>query len=355
MAHRLSAEFTDGQLYVSVGDTRDEPSTAFEAVGRFLVALGTEESALPDRLEQRVDLYRDLVSDRRDLVVVDNAPGAAYATPLIPGSASCAVLINSRSRFGNSIGQYALNLDRLSPTGAVEMLTSIAGTRRVTEDPEAALEIVKYCGRLPLALRIAGVRLAAKPHWPLWKLAGRLRDEDRRLDELSHGHLDVRASINRSYRSLDPDAHRLLRLAGSKFGLTEVSAWSMAAMMAVSDQTAQQCLEQLFDYHLVAAVPTRAYPEPLRYVVSDLVRLFARERSEVEDSRADIVSSRDRLSEIDPAAAPAPVDSAHHADNGAARAVGEAAAEPGHAGDLVIAIPEEQSSLIAVIEPFRTW
>ncbi|MFC0002974.1 AfsR/SARP family transcriptional regulator [Micromonospora siamensis] len=355
VAHLLRPEFDQGQLYVSYGEAAGSSRTPAEALGRFLIALGVEAANLPSTLEGRVDLYRDLVSNRRILIVVDNAPGPDHVAPLIPGCTSCAVLINSPVRFGRAIGQYNLDLDRLSPDRAVELLSAIAGPQRVADDPEAALEIARYSGFLPLALRIAGARLAAKPHWPLRKLANRLREEDRRLDELSPGnHLNVRASIAASYRRLAPEAQRLLRLVG-RFGLAEVSAWSAAAMMVVSALVAEQCLEQLFDLHLVA-VPHPTSWEPQHYVVSDLVRLFARERSEVEDARDELSSAPDGPA---PAAAgsdraDSPLPGGPVVDQGEATADSGAwpAATP---ADPVTAVAEQRSSLRAVAEPPPTW
>ena len=84
----------------------------------------------------------------------------------------------------------------------MELLGRVAGPGRVAAEPDAAAAIVGYCGRLPLAVRIAGARLAARPAWTLARLAERLADEHRRLDELAAGDLEVRASIALSYRPL---------------------------------------------------------------------------------------------------------------------------------------------------------
>jgi hypothetical protein len=85
--------------------------------------------------------------------------------------------------------------DRLQ---AVELLGRIVGSERVAAEPESAAEIVGFCGRLPLAIRVAGARLAARPGWPLAQLAGLLADARRRLDQLAAGDLEVRASLELS-------------------------------------------------------------------------------------------------------------------------------------------------------------
>lgn len=50
---------------------------------------------------------------------------------------------------------------------------------------EMAALVAQRCGYLPLALRIAGATLLARPYWSMRKLAGSLADEHTRLQELS--------------------------------------------------------------------------------------------------------------------------------------------------------------------------
>jgi hypothetical protein len=226
----------------------------------------------------------------------------------------------------------------------------------VTDDPSSALKIARLCGFLPLALRIAGAKLAAKPHWTLRKLANRLDDEDRRLDELCLGHLNVRADIEANYRNLSLESQRLLRLAG-RLGLSELTPWSAAATMAVSERVAEQCLEELFDCHLITA-PSHAQSEPQQYVVSDLVRLFGGERSEVEEARAEITPTAEK-----PAPASAPPDPTRMPATGG-DALLQIADVPEHsphdpvsekAAEAIMRVNEQRSSLSAVAEPLPTW
>ncbi|MFD2349650.1 hypothetical protein ACFSTC_10150 [Nonomuraea ferruginea] len=72
---------------------------------------------------------------------------------------------------------------------------------------------MNQCGGLPLALRVAGARLASRRQWSVARLADRLDDEHRRLDELAVGDQAVRASIGLSYQLLPPLAKTALRRA----------------------------------------------------------------------------------------------------------------------------------------------
>src|SRR5207247_2962886 len=130
-------------------------------------------------------LYRSLLADRRMLVLLDNAVNVAQVRPLLPAGAGNVVLITSRSRLAGLAAAEVVNLDVLPPGPAVELLGKIAGRDRIARDPAAAAKLSALCEYLPLALRIVGARLAAKPHWPLQRLAGRIAVDERRLDELT--------------------------------------------------------------------------------------------------------------------------------------------------------------------------
>ena len=173
VAHRLRSEYPDGQLYVNLQGAQPHPVEAGEVLVRFLRALGLDGSSIPDGLEERVERYRTLLADRQVLVVLDNAAGEAQVRPLLPGGPACRVLVTSRVRLTGLEGARLVDLDVLPPRAAVELLARVAGPVRVAAEPEAAAAIVGYCGRLPLAIRIAGARLAARPAWTLARLAER--------------------------------------------------------------------------------------------------------------------------------------------------------------------------------------
>ena len=289
----LRDQFPDGQLYASLRSAGlSDPVTPHEVLGRFLTALGVDGLGVPEAFDQRADLYRDLLSERRILVVLDDVTGAEQVLSLIPGGSHCGVLVNGRTRFGAELGAALLDLDVLPPDRAVDLLAATAGDQRVRADLDSAARIAGLCGYLPLAIRIAGAKLASKPHWTSGTLVGRLADEHRRLDEFSQGHLDVRASISLSYAGLIRPAQTLLRRIGD-LDLAEISVWVAAAVMDLSPTATEELLEALFDAQLLDATGPDAAGQQ-RYRLHDLVRLFARERAQAEDPATDATAWRGR-------------------------------------------------------------
>jgi tetratricopeptide (TPR) repeat protein len=283
VAHQLRDRFPDGQLYVNLRGAQQQSLPAALVLARFLRALGMDGAAIPPDVEEREALYRALLADRRVLVVLDNAASEAQVRPLLPGTPGCGVLVTSRARLAGLEGARLIDLDVLEESQALELLGRIVGAERVAAELEAAARIVGFCGRLPLAIRVAGARLATRPGWPLTNLAELLADERRRLDQLAAGDLEVRASLALSYQALSGTQQRALRL----LGLLEVgdfSAWLAGPLLRVGHGQAEALVEGLADAQLLdlAAVDPGGAS---RYRFHDLVRLYARERAAAEDDQ----------------------------------------------------------------------
>ncbi len=284
VAHQLAADFRDGQLYASLrgaGAAGVTPLEPAEILGRFLRAVGVDGGAVPAGVEERAALYRSRLAGRRVLVVLDDAAGEAQVRPLLPGSPGCAVLVTSRARLAGLAGARLVHLDVLDAGQAVELLARIAGPGRVAAEPEAAAAIAAACGGLPLAVRIAGARLAARPHWSLGRMADLLADECGRLDALAHGDLEVRASLSLSYRGLAEGQRRLFRRLGL-LGAPDVASWVAGALLDRPAPEAEALLEELVDAQLVDVAIWDVTGRP-RYRLHDLVRLFARECVHAEE------------------------------------------------------------------------
>ncbi|MER6155499.1 BTAD domain-containing putative transcriptional regulator [Streptomyces sp. NPDC001868] len=279
-AHRVAGEYPDGQLYAELHGF-SEPVPPAEVLGRLLRALGADP---PEDTAERGDLFRSLVAGRRILLVLDDANGEAQVRPLLPGSATCGVLVTSRARLGGLVGARRTDLDVLDNARGLELLTRVTGPERTPDDPReqaAARRIVELCGGLPLALRIAGARLATRRHWTPSVLAERLADEHRRLDELSVGDLEVRAGLGLSYQALDQCARRVLRRIAT-LGSADVAVWTVAALSGTPEDEAEEILERLLDAQLINCPGTDQIGQP-RYRLHDLVRVYAAERAETED------------------------------------------------------------------------
>jgi DNA-binding SARP family transcriptional activator/tetratricopeptide (TPR) repeat protein/transcriptional regulator with XRE-family HTH domain len=281
-AHQLRSVFPDGQLYVNLRGVEAQALDPAEVLGGFLRALGVDGRLLPDDVDERARLYRSLLADRRVLVLLDNAADAAQVGPLLPGGAGNAVLVTSRNRLVELAAAEVIDLDVLPPGQAVELLGKIAGADRVADEPEAARTIAALCGYLPLALRIAGARLAARPHWRLRRLADRLGAHQRRLDELATGDLEVRASVALSYQGLGATERRAFRLLGL-LEVPDFAPWMLSALLEVPAARAEEVAERLADAQLLDTIGEDAAGQ-LRYRFHDLLRLYARERLAEEDT-----------------------------------------------------------------------
>ncbi|MEU7004057.1 BTAD domain-containing putative transcriptional regulator [Nonomuraea sp. NPDC046570] len=276
LAHRLRRSYPDGQLY-AVFTAQTTPATV---LAQFLGGLGVPGSAIPETLAERVHLYRSLLAGRRFLILVDDVDSEARVRPLQPGSAGCAVLVTSRKRLLGLESAYFADLDVLESEPAVSLLSKIVTAERVAAEPEAALEIVELCGRLPLAVRIAGARATVRPESRLSVFATALRDEASRLDRLKAGDLDVGAAIATSYVSLDQPERRLLRLLGL-LDAPHFPSWVAAALTGMPERSAERTLLSLVDARLVDEIGTGAEGRS-RFRLHDLIRIFACERAAEE-------------------------------------------------------------------------
>jgi tetratricopeptide (TPR) repeat protein len=281
-AHQLRSHFPDGQLYANLHGASAQLVPPGDVLARFLRDLGMDPERIPAGEEERAAQFRSWVTDRKVLIVLDDAKDAAHVRPLLPGSASCAVLVTTRSRMPDLAGSRFVDLDVLEPAEATDMFAGIIGRDRAEAEPEATADVVTACAGLPLAIRIAGARLAARGGWSVRTIATRLADQRRRLDWLRTGDLAVRACFEVSFSSLprsgsggvDPaHAFRMLGLwQGPTIGLA-----AAAALLGQPDEDVAEALEILVDAQLLQA------PAPDRYRFHDLLRAYAAERATADE------------------------------------------------------------------------
>jgi tetratricopeptide (TPR) repeat protein/transcriptional regulator with XRE-family HTH domain len=296
VAHLVADRFPDGQLYVDLlGACNTQTRAPEDVLEEWLRVLGEESATLPARLDERAALFRSLLSRSRMLLLLDNARDMEQIRPLLPAANTCAVLITSRNRMAELPGAYKLGLESLPDDEAWTLLAQLAGADRLAAEPEATGELLRACGGIPLALRIAGARLAARANWRVSTLAHRLRDERRRLDELEIGDLAARASFQVSYAALAktegdavPSAARAFRLLGLAAG-PDISLPAAAALLGVSARRAERALESLVDGHLLES------PTPDRYRMHDLVRLYAVEQVQRDEDESERQAAVARL------------------------------------------------------------
>ncbi|WP_188195968.1 AfsR/SARP family transcriptional regulator [Nonomuraea sp. SYSU D8015] len=280
-AHEARDDFPDGRLYVNLRGAGPRPVDPRDALARFLRALGMPGTAIPDTTDERAEMFRARLSDRRVLVILDDAADEAQAEQLIPAGAGCAAIVTSRAGLTALPGAHRLALGVLGTDAAVRLLNTITGRDGLDAEGTTAARLAELCGHLPLALRIAGARLAARPHWPADRLLSRLAAEHDRLNELTHGSLSVRASLALGYSGLAEPVRALFR----RLGLVEApdfAGWVAAALLGTGSREAEDVLERLLDAQLVEYAGVDHVGEA-RYRMHDLVRLHARERGAADE------------------------------------------------------------------------
>ncbi|MFI6344238.1 ATP-binding protein [Streptomyces sp. NPDC050560] len=287
-AHGVQERFADGTLYVNLrGYDPGPPIAAYEALRRFLLALGAPAAAMPDDTESASALYRSLLAERRVLIVLDNAAGAAQVRPLLPGAFGCLVLITSRGHLSGLVvrdGARRLSLDTFPEDEAVALLRGLIDDYRSGDTLEQLTELARLCARLPLALRVAAERAVSSPHLSLEEMIEDLRDESALWDALSTGggadDEAVRSVFAWSYRALPPDAARLFRLLGLHPG-PEISLEAAAALAASSARRTRQQLDLLVGAHMVQQ------SGPGRYEFHDLLRAYAADEAQTDEPEAE--------------------------------------------------------------------
>jgi DNA-binding SARP family transcriptional activator len=291
-AYQLAHRFRDGQLFADLrGADGRGPAQPAEVLRRFLRALGVDVAAGAS-LDDQIDLYRTVLADKNVLIICDNVRQDSQVEPLIPPGPGNRMIINGRSRLHSGPATRTIELAVLDQDRAVGLLRLLLGDERIDIEPAAARELVRLCGQLPLALRIAVARLRARPHWTIEQLVDSLRGEHHRLDQLAHGQLDVRLSIGLSYRDLKPDA-KLLLCAMADLDLTHLSAWAAAALLDSSIDDANTVLDDLFGAHFADIAGHDAVGA--LYQIHDLVRAYALEQSDTDPVRERLPAARLRL------------------------------------------------------------
>ncbi|MEV8375266.1 NB-ARC domain-containing protein [Kribbella sp. NPDC056861] len=298
-AHAAAEDFPDGQVYLDLrGYGAGEPVSPLDALDSLLRAFGLSGPDVPLRVDEAAARLRTLLANRRALILLDNARDAAHVEHLLPGTGRSAVIITSRYDLTGMPIARILRLGLLSASEGLGLLRTIVGETRVAHEPTAAQSILASCGLLPLALKIAAGRLAARPHWPLSHLANLLRDERRRLDQLEDHEIGVRTSFDVSIEDLDRGESAREQRAVAAFALfgvpdgPDLSVEVAAKLLNCDERTATDALEDLCNLHLVESLA------PRRYRLHDLLRMYARERAQAQVSAADRAAAITRIVDL---------------------------------------------------------
>ncbi|WP_435592951.1 tetratricopeptide repeat protein [Nocardia sp. bgisy118] len=272
-AHRLAPAFPDGRYFVELhahtpGHSAVDPD---DVLARLLIGMGMDPGSIPESLPGRRDLWRDRSSDKRILLVLDDARDVHQIEPLLPTGGGCFTLVTSRRRLVALDGATPLPLSLLEPEPAAELFAAMANReRRADADAAAVRRIVALCGYLPLAIVLLAGRVAHHPAWSIAELAEEFAAFDNgRLDELDVGDRAVRIAFTMSYDRLPARRQQLFRWLGLHPG-SELDVAAASALWDCAPGQARRELEALYADHLLEATVRG------RYRSHDLLREYAR-------------------------------------------------------------------------------
>ncbi|AXB42799.1 AfsR/SARP family transcriptional regulator [Amycolatopsis albispora] len=270
-AQQLREQCPDGCLFVNLhGHSDGQPALAPSRVlRRLLRAVGVDDNQAMDDLDELSAHWRAATASLRLLLVLDDASGAEQVRPLLPAGPGSRVLVTSRRRLSGLDTARRVSLGPLDLEQAQDLLNRIVGGARAGREQAAVRELARLCGRLPLALRIAGARLQNRPMWTFEYLVSRLADDGSRLGELTAEDRSVEAAFRLSYEQLPAFEQRAFRMLGLA-PTPELDRLALAALLGSSVAEAENALESLVDTSLLQQ------PAPGRYRPHDLVAVYAR-------------------------------------------------------------------------------
>ena len=277
-AHRLAGRFPDGQFFVPLhahtpGQRLVDPA---EALASLLLTAGAAAQQIPPGVEARAARWRDFAAGKKILLLLDDAAGHEQVEPLLPGTACSLVLITSRRRLTALEDATVLSVDTLTPADAATLLARLAGRSDLSPETEAAGEIARLCGYLPLAIGMLARQLRHHPARSGAGLAADLASARDRLAGMHAENLSVAAAFDLSYQELTADQQRLFRRLGLAPG-PDIDSYAAAALDDISVETARGRLDDLYDNHLITE------PQAGRYLLHDLLREYARTLADGDD------------------------------------------------------------------------
>ncbi|WP_410636507.1 ATP-binding protein [Amycolatopsis sp. cmx-4-83] len=274
-SHRVQDQFPDGTLFVDLrGYGPAAPLHPSVALTSFLSSLGVPGSVVPARLDAQAGLYRSVLAGRRTLIVLDNALDGAQVQPLLPGSPGCVTIVTSRDALTELVVSRAARPVDLPPfTGEQSLLLArgLVGPDRVDAEPEAVAELVRVCGGLPLAVRIAAARALTRPRNSLAEVVADLTTESSGLTSA------MQVVFDWSYARLPATTARVFRRLGAHPG-PEFGVAAVAALTALAPEAAYDALERLVELRLLEPIGRR------RYRIHDLLHAYAARRTDHDDT-----------------------------------------------------------------------
>lgn len=272
LSHRVAEQYPDGRLFYRLSDV-DQSGLEAEVLRHFLVTLGVAPQQVPERREARSAMFRSLTARRRLLVFLDGAVSASQVRTLLPGDGESLVLVTERqslATLGVDTPVTVITLSPLASSAARELLVRLVDEERVAAEPDAVDEIIELCGRLPVALCVAGAMVGGSRVRRFATMLERLTDERRRLDTLSRNEdLAVNAAFGAAYGLLGAPAQRCYRALGLRPRSDEIALDALVAALDMPRYEVAEAVEDLTNARLVEELAGD------RILVRDLIALHA--------------------------------------------------------------------------------
>jgi tetratricopeptide (TPR) repeat protein len=278
-AHQLAVRYPDGQIFLRLHahTPGQRPVNPADALATLLLSIGVAPQQIPPGLEARSACWRGHLAGKKVLVVLDDAAGSEQVRPLLPGSASCLVLVTSRRRLTSLEEAAPISLGTLPPDEAAGLFVRLAGRPGLQPADAAVAEVTELCGWLPLAVRLMAAGLRHHPARTVTDLAAELTTARDRLAALQAEEVSVAAAFDLSYQDLNAGQQRLFRRLGLHPGV-DFDAYAAAALDDTDLPAAGRRLDELYDHNLINE-PARG-----RYRLHDLLREYVRTRVAADDA-----------------------------------------------------------------------
>jgi transcriptional regulator with XRE-family HTH domain/tetratricopeptide (TPR) repeat protein len=268
--HRLRGD-RGPLLFLDLDGMSSRPLTPGEVVIgllRQLPGIGEEVAAT---LDEAVVLWREATARRPLTVLLDNAASERQIRPVLGVHPGVTIVITARRALAGLEGVRRITLGPLPADESVELLAKIIpAEQRAAGDLR---ELATLSSHIPLAMRIAGNRIAGSPAVQAGDFADRIRSTENRLRVLVAGDLAVEAAFALSYQELDPPTAELFRsISVIDAGTFDARIASATLPSGVPENEVESRLDELTDLGLVEARGGN------RYHLHDLVRVFAATR-----------------------------------------------------------------------------
>jgi transcriptional regulator with XRE-family HTH domain len=242
-----------------------------------------EDGDPPSTMDACVARWQGACARHDRLIVLDNAAEEAQIRPVLAGG-SVRVVVTSRRSLAGLEDVERIHLDPLPSADSIRLLHDIVPPGQRTD--RDIIELARLCSDLPLALRIAGNRIASQPSRTAADFVRRLRSDDQRLRALVAGDLSAEAAFRLSYDDLDPFSAHLFRNLCLSYGLM-FDVPLIAVLMDADPLDVEESLDELVELGLVEFIGQR------RYRLHDLLRLFsAHELGHDDDKFGDRAQAR---------------------------------------------------------------